>query len=320
MESASEFDLIRAFFDWPAAADNTIRIPVGDDCSVITSPAGMSLAQSIDTQVADVHFPKFAPAHLIASRALRCAVSDLAAMGAIAHSFHLALTLPEASNDWLASFSQGLRKTASELDIQLIGGDTTRGKELVISIAVQGWLPSQQGLTRSGAGVDEDIWVTGLVGESAMILPSIIAQPQLDGPETQPYYHPEVHLKFAQALLPFASSAMDISDGLMQDAAHIAKASQVALCIQAGRIPTPVAYGAKSSDNALWEQCVTGGDDYQLLFTAPKSQRETIQTLAREHNLPNCQVIGETKSGSTVSILEPNGQQRLFKQTGYTHF
>ena len=242
----TEFELIKHCFNWPQNNDNII-FAVGDDASIVKVPSGFDLVQSIDTQVANVHFPATAPAQLIAQRALRCAISDLAAMGAKPQAFHLALSLPSnTSQNWLESFSSGLRECADEYDIALIGGDTTSSPTLVITIQVQGLVASGQALKRNTAQVGDDIWLSGEVGKSAAALATILANPKnfienttkstvVESTKTkhtelaEAYYYPQAQINLGQQLIGLANSAMDISDGLLQDASHIAKASAVCL-------------------------------------------------------------------------------------------
>lgn len=315
MPRPSEFDLIRDCFasGYPLADD--LITGIGDDCSVIRPPHSCDLAQSVDTQVAGVHFPPEAPAYLIAGRALRCAASDLAAMGATPQGFHLALTLPDNSPQWLAGFADGLRRTAGALKLPLLGGDTTRGPVLVITVSVQGWLPAGLGLRRSGAQVGDNVWLSGPVGASALILDDVIRAPARDDAATAPYYHPQVHLGFGQRLRTLASAALDISDGLLQDAGHIARQSGVGLRLEAERIPTAV-----PREHPRWNECLSGGDDYQLLFTAPASATADIEAAARAEGLPDCRRIGQVTSESGKVVVCEGTEILSFPKTGYEHF
>jgi thiamine-monophosphate kinase len=317
----AEFELIKHCFNWPQNKDNII-CAVGDDASIVQVPQGYELVQSIDTQVADVHFPADAPADLIAQRALRCAISDLAAMGAKPQAFHLAISLPKnTTQTWLETFSNGLRACADEYDIPLIGGDTTSCPTLVISIQVQGLVPSGKALTRYNAQVGDDIWLSGEIGKSAAALASILAKP------TEPdhsdlaaaYYYPQAQVELGQQLIGLATSAMDISDGLLQDASHIAKASQVCLNFSSTSIPTnKQAIALHGADKAL-QLALTGGDDYQLLFTAPKleSIREILEQLG-------CYCVGKvqniTADKHSTDWVVLDGQTIENEKRGYQHF
>lgn len=315
MPQPSEFDLIRDYFacDFPQADD--VLLGIGDDCSLVSPPIDMELAQSIDTQVAGIHFPIDAPPHLIAARALRCATSDLAAMGAVPQGFHLALTLPNNSPEFLALFSRGLRQAAHELKTPLLGGDTTKGSVLTVTIAVQGWLPQGLGLRRTGAVIGQDIWLSGKVGAAAIILEQVLKTPELDDATTAPYYHPQVHVTFGHLLLSLATSAIDISDGLLQDARHIARASGVNLELDANAIPTSV-----PREHPQWSDCLTGGDDYQLLFTAPEDARDRILACAQTINLDDCKRIGKVTEGTGEITVRSEGSTLTFKREGYEHF
>jgi len=160
-----EFQLIEKYFARESYPDS-VKLGIGDDCAVLAPPAGQRLVSSIDTQVSGVHFPADTPPEKIAARALHCAVSDLAAMGAEPLWYSLALTLPSVDEAWLAELSQGLLTAAEEYSIALIGGDTTKGP-LTLSVHVQGAVPAQHVLTRSGARPGDHIFVSGTLGDSA---------------------------------------------------------------------------------------------------------------------------------------------------------
>jgi thiamine-monophosphate kinase len=327
-----EFSLIRRHFasGYPRSIHTTLGI--GDDASVVTPAAGMALAQSLDTQVADVHFPAAAPAWLIAQRALRCAASDLAAMGASPQGFFLGLTLPHNDPQWLAGFASGLRACAHETGLALLGGDTTHGPVCVISIAVQGWLPigengEVQGLYRHGAHAGDDIWVSGTIGSAALALTQVLTDPACCDGMAQSYYFPQPRLALGIGLRSLASAAMDISDGLLQDAGHIALASCLDLHIDTARVPT----ANQAIGSPEWLTCLTGGDDYELLFCAPVSQREAIQQLASQLGI-HCTRIGHCQSiqplpdqipeepvnGQVIATL--NGAMLKVSEQGYRHF
>lgn len=328
----AEFELIKHCFNWPQNNDNII-CAVGDDASIVQVPQGYELVQSIDTQVADVHFPANAPADLIAQRALRCAISDLAAMGAKPQAFHLAISLPKSTTQtWLETFSSGLRACADEYDIPLIGGDTTSCPTLVISIQVQGLVPSGKALTRYNAQVGDDIWLSGEIGKSAAALESILANPTayLEKPiakSIEPnhsdlaaaYYYPQAQIELGQKLIGLATSAMDISDGLLQDASHIAKASQVCLNFYASSIPINEYAIAQHGAAKALQLALTGGDDYQLLFTAPKSKaaQHILEQLGC-YRVGCVQAIDINKHSSDWVVLD--GQTIENEKRGYQHF
>lgn len=271
-----EFDLIDAYFKHGYPTCEHTLIGVGDDASHIRPPSPTStLVQSIDTQVASVHFPANAAADKIATRALRCAISDIIAMGAIPSGFHLAITLSDhQGDDWLQLFARGLKDTAKQFSMALLGGDTTCGTTLVITIQVQGWLASERVLTRSGAKSFDDVWLSqsqsGL-GGAHLALPEVTSVTHTDSMWSRAYFEPELFPHLGTTLLGIASAAMDVSDGLMQDAQHMAAASGVDIHIQADHVRTAIA-----KDHPNWRDCFNGGDDYQLLFCAPQQQRHTL--------------------------------------------
>ncbi|WP_252178447.1 thiamine-phosphate kinase [Endozoicomonas sp. 4G] len=272
-----EFDLIRSFFDRPGLRSHlTDVVGIGDDCALLSLQAGQQLAQSLDTLVEGVHFPKSCDPYLLGYRALAVNLSDLAAMGAKPHSFTLGLTMPEANNTWLQSFSDGLAELASMHQIGLIGGDTTLGP-LTLSIQVQGTLPKASALRRKGAKVGDLIYVSGSLGDAAGALPDVLkgkTPKSADTPEQrhllERYYRPTPRIPLGQWLLANgATAALDISDGLLGDLGHILKASQVGAELNTASVPV-----SKELENWLGpeqarELALTGGDDYELCFTWP---------------------------------------------------
>jgi thiamine-monophosphate kinase len=320
----TEFELIKHCFNWPQNNDNII-CAVGDDASIVQVPSGYQLVQSIDTQVADIHFPATAPAQLIAQRALRCAISDLAAMGAKPQAFHLALSLPKTtSQQWLESFSSGLRACANEYSIDLIGGDTTSSPTIVITLQVQGLVPAGKALTRNKAQVGDDIWLSGEIGRSAAALKNILANPEAvienNTNLAAAYYYPQAQIKLGQKLIGLATSAMDISDGLLQDASHIAKASNCCLNFTVANIPlNDLAIDQFGQSQAL-QFALSGGDDYQLLFTAPPQAQDVLNELG-------CYQVGKVEEKGRVSQPDTqaawvllDGQTIKNKHMGYQHF
>ena len=313
----TEFELIKHCFNWPQN-NSDIICAVGDDASIVQVPSGYELVQSIDTQVADVHFPATAPAHLIAQRALRCAISDLAAMGAKPQAFHLALSLPKnTSQQWLESFSSGLRACADEYAIDLIGGDTTSSPAIVITLQVQGIVPAGKALTRHAALVGDDIWLSGEIGRSAAALGPILKSPQTsvenDNSLAAAYFYPQAQIDLGQQLLSLANSAMDISDGLLQDASHIAKASLCCLNIESEKIPLNTLAIQQCGQKQALHCALSGGDDYQLLFTADESARAELEAL-------HCFRIGTVQERVQDQWVLLDSQPVDNQHMGYQHF
>jgi thiamine-monophosphate kinase len=318
----TEFELIKHCFNWPQDNDDVI-CAVGDDASIVRVPSGYELVQSIDTQVADVHFPASAPAQLIAQRALRCAISDLAAMGAKPQAFHLAISLPQTtSQSWIESFSSGLRACADEFNIPLIGGDTTSSPTIIVTIQVQGLVAVSKALTRNKAQHDDDVWVGGVIGDSAAALASILAAPEKIIDENiglaSAYYYPQPQIDLGQSLLGLASSALDISDGLLQDASHIAKASHCCLQLDSNSIPISSLAIKQFGQNQALHFALTGGDDYQLLFTAAKTERDKLHTLGCFRIGHVEKIDNNTKKQPDWVLLDSQSVQN--KHMGYQHF
>jgi thiamine-monophosphate kinase len=324
----TEFELIKHCFNWPQNNADII-CAVGDDASIIQVPSGYELVQSIDTQVANVHFPATAPAQLIAQRALRCAISDLAAMGAKPQAFHLALSLPQnTSQTWLESFSSGLRDCANEYGIPLIGGDTTSSPTLVITLQVQGLVASGEALTRDKAQVGDNIWLSGEIGKSAAALAGILANPEaviekdsdLTAGLASAYYFPQAQIGLGQKLIGLANSAMDISDGLLQDASHIAKASHCCLNFTAANIPISDLAIAQFGKPQALQFALSGGDDYQLLFTAPPQAQDELKMLGCYHVGKVERKSLESKADSQEGWVLLDGKSVQNKNIGYQHF
>lgn len=201
------------------------------------------------------------------------------------------------------------------MGMSLLGGDTTKGPELIISMAVFGWLPAGQALLRSGAQLGDQVWVSDTIGRAALALPQVLKQPDDISGLAKHYYYPTIQILLGQQLLNIASSCMDISDGLLQDATHLATASNVSFVLNAESIPTAV-----QLDDPLWFNCITGGDDYQLLFTAPKEHQKLLLNLNLEHSGLRC--IGEVIEQTDELVILHKQQQsmQLPEQTGFLHF
>src|SRR5690554_229823 len=319
----NEFELIQHFFTRSACAQGgeNISLGIGDDCALLQMPAGQSCAVSTDTLVSGIHFPDNAPAFLLGQRALAVAVSDLAAMGATPIGFTLAITLPQIDAVWLQAFSQGLSTMAQRCAIGLVGGDTTRGP-LAMTVTVMGAVPKQQALLRSAAQVGDLLCVSGPLGAAAAAVPVVLGQiaPETLAADTleqllAAYWSPQPQLQLGQYLRGKAHAASDISDGLLADCGHIAKASNLCLQIQQAKVPVAAAARQLLGDAAGLEYALSGGDDYQLAFTLAIDEL----TLLQQH-FPSVQVIGQVSVGSGVQLLDDLGQPVVQQRSGYQHF
>jgi thiamine-monophosphate kinase len=319
----SEFQLIQQFFqreqaEHPAAG---VVLGIGDDCALLQMPAGKQLAVSVDTLVADVHFPATADVELIAERALRTNLSDLAAMGADPLWFTLALTLPHADEEWLRRFSRGLFKCAREYGIALVGGDTTAGP-LTINIQVMGAIAPQHALRRDGANIGDFVLVTNFIGDGAAALAAIQNKQVFTAEHTeylqQRFYRPVPRLAEAQLIREIASSALDISDGLIADLQHICDASDLGAIIDVENLPLSPAVLSINNIPQAFEWALSGGDDYELCFTVPPEKMADIAMLIAQGKL-RATVIGEMIAGNKV-LCEYDGEPFALANTGYQHF
>ncbi len=330
-----EFDLIDTYFRWDSVSDNGrdadgVIIGVGDDAAVLQLDNKQQFVTSIDTLIAGVHFPEQTPPAAIAHKALTVNLSDLAAMGAKAKWFTLALTLPELDHAWLGDFSASLKALAKETSVALVGGDTTRGP-LSISIQVMGTVENNQALLRSGANPGDQLFVSGTLGDAAVGLASI--QDRDKGAdtftETDNAYcearlnYPTARLKEAEIIKGFATACIDISDGLLQDVGHILKKAQVSAVIDPAKLPLSESMKKLAGDKAI-HYALHGGDDYELLFTVPKRDCDAfIQAVSEQLSTP-ITLIGEIVShiGSEHQdvgmITDPQGVS--LQGNGYNHF
>jgi thiamine-monophosphate kinase len=276
------------------------------------------LAISTDTLVAGVHFADPCDPFLLGQRSLAVAVSDLAAMGATPVAFTLALTLPTVTADWLDAYARGLNRMAQSCGVALVGGDTTRGP-LSLTVTVFGRVPSGQALTRSGAQPGDLLCVGGDLGNAAGALPLVLGERSADAAIADPllahYWSPQPQLGLGQALRGKATSALDISDGLLADCGHIALASQVGLQVDIERLPLSKALVAFLGQSGAQIAALSGGDDYVLAFTLPSGELPAL--LAEGWPI---HVVGRVVSGQGVTLLDAAGKDITPQSRGYQHF
>lgn len=261
----AEFDIIAQYFKdlTPIHAGD---IGIGDDAAVTTLPPHQQLISCMDTLIAGRHFPHDTAPHAIGWKSVAVNLSDLAAMGATAHSILLALSLPRVDHQWLAEFSRGIAACCQQFGVSLIGGDTTRSELLTISVTALGAVPHGQALLRSGAQLGDMVCVSGEIGSAAYALANLIQ----DQPTTlqAALDYPQPQLALGHILRDYASSAIDISDGLAQDLGHILTASALGARVELERIPCAVELEQLDMLHK-WQLQLNGGDDYQLCFTLP---------------------------------------------------
>mgnify|MGYP000320098700 FL=1 len=288
-----EFDLIERFFKTAANslrtnADRAITLGIGDDCALIKPRADEEVAITSDMLVEGRHFFAGANPERLGRKALAVNLSDLAAMGARPLGFTLAIALPTADNTWLEAFSKGLFAMAEEYSCPLIGGDTTAGP-LTISITAFGALPKGEAIRRSGAKPGDDIWVSGTVGDARLALAALRHEITLSAEDLhqieRQMHNPTPRIELGMQLRNIASSALDVSDGLLGDLRHILKQSQVDAEIQLDKLPKSDTL--QKQDVQIQNQfAACGGDDYEICFTAPASQRNNIQAISKSIGLP----------------------------------
>jgi len=317
----SEFDLIRQHF---TRATRHTDLGVGDDAALISCHASMQLAISTDMLVAGTHFFEDANPYFIGWKSLAVNISDMAAMGADPKWATLAIALPQNDPAWLQQFSAGFFDCAQAFDVDLIGGDTTQGP-LTISVQIIGKVPIGKALRRNGAKLDDDIWVSGRLGDAAMALAHL--QGKLTLPESllaickQALDAPQPRVKLGLALENIAHCVIDISDGLLADLGHILEASKLGACLKLGEIPYSknVFFDKGLRDPQLLKMVLAGGDDYELCFSASPDKRADIIELSKDLNLP-LTMIGQMTSGTGVSLLGLDNEIVAFKETGFDHF
>ncbi|MBZ4184906.1 thiamine-phosphate kinase [Thermomonas sp. RSS23] len=307
-----EFDLI-ARIRARAALRGDVVLGIGDDCALLAPPPGMQLAVTMDTLNAGVHFPpETAPAD-IGWKALAVNLSDLAAMGADPAWCTLSLSLPEASEDFIDGFSDGFLSLAQQHDVALIGGDTTRGP-LSISVTAHGLIEPDSALRRAGAQVGDAIWVSGTLGDAAGALRQWQAGAPMAPALQARLDRPTPRVALGRALRGIASSAIDISDGLLADLAHVCRASGVGARLDARALPSSAALRQAFDAATCLALQASGGDDYELCFTAPAAQRDVIHALSQTLNLPLTH-IGEIVTGTGVCCEDVD-----VAAAGYQHF
>ena len=317
----TEFNIIDKYFTRPSQSTD---LGVGDDAALIQISAGHQLAISADMLVAGTHFLEGCPAYFVGWKSLAVNISDMAAMSAKPKWATLAIALPKVDEAWLAEFSRGFFACADEFGVSLIGGDTTRGP-LNISVQIMGEVPMGKALRRDGAKVADEIWVSGTLGEAALGLAQLqnkLSENTLSNAEKKicidALQVPQPRVALGLALQGIANSAIDISDGLLADLGHILERSNLGANLYWVNIPQ-VSVNKGIEITKLQSLCLAGGDDYELCFTAPKTQHDAILAIGKKLNL-QLSAIGETKQQTNLNVYDKNHQTIELKSTGYDHF
>lgn len=315
-----EFTLIERYFKRQCRSAN-LALGVGDDCAVLDVPAGYELVFSIDSLLQDVHFFAASDPSLIGQRALRVALSDLAAMGAKPLCFTMALSLPEANDRWLKGFSAGLFDAAERYHCELAGGDTIKGP-LLISIQVHGTVPKGQAIRRAGARPGDRVCVTGCLGDGAAALRALRGELVLEDAALEyfreRYYCPQPRIAAGRWIRSVASAAIDISDGLLADLGHICRASGVGARLDVSAVPLSEALRAAVDEAQQVQWALAGGDDYQLCFTVPQSRSDALFQLVKRYEL-DVSVIGKVVAEAGI-YCDETGALLSASVGGYRHF
>lgn len=316
----SEFELIARHFTRPVR--HTV-LGVGDDGAIVRPAPGMDLVVTTDMLVAGTHFLEGADAEALGWKALAVNLSDLAAMGALPRWAVVAASLPEADETWVAAFARGFFDCAGAFEVDVIGGDTTRGP-LNIAPTVFGEVPQGQALTRAGAQAGDDLWVSGTPGIAALGLNHRLGKVSLHGTAIARCLaaldRPQPRVELGLALRGLAAAAIDVSDGLLADIGHILERSALAADIDFDLLPR-AALEAGADTVLARQSLLAGGDDYELAFSAPPARRQDVEALSRRLGLPLTR-IGRLRAGPAGEIIlrDAAGQPMPLGRRGFDHF
>jgi len=319
---SGEFNLIEKYFVNRQKQRKDVVLAAGDDCALVKVPENLSVAISTDTLVAGTHFLSQADPAWVAHKALASNISDLAAMGATPSWVSLALTMPEPDEAWLAPFCNAFFELADYYGIQLIGGDTTKGP-LSITLTVQGLVDADKALRRDRAQVGDWVYVSGELGDSKagldVVLDNSLRSKPFAGQLEKRHYLATPRVLVGQALLNLASSAIDISDGLISDIKHILQRSQVGVSLDVAQLPVSnELIQFVGSTTAAQQYALTSGEEYELCFTVPEQNKGSIES-ALAHCGAKITCIGQIRPQGTFE-LHNNGQPIEWHLSGYDHF
>lgn len=321
----NEFNLIERYFnDRKSPRDDTL-LGIGDDGAVTRLQADHDLVTVTDTMVNGVHFDASTPPRALGHKIVAVNLSDLAAMGAQPCWISLALTLPDADQQWLDEFAAGLHEICHYYDCALIGGDTTRGP-LTLTVTAQGQVPEGQALTRRGAKPGDWVYVSGPLGDAGLALDITQDKFPANTPHLQQLidrlHFPTPQVALGQTLRGVASACIDVSDGLLADLQHIVSESQVSAELELEKLPLSMALTEALDQPEAYRKALTAGDDYELCFTVPEESRGRLETLtAHMHSKPVCiGRIGSSKKASIELHYEGEPYELDADNLGYNHF
>ncbi len=316
----NESDIIKQYFNLNQNYSNGIELGIGDDAAVLTVPTDQQLVVSTDTLVSNVHFFADQKAEDIAYKALAVNLSDMAAMAARPKWVSLSLTMPSIDHSWLKSFSQSFFSLANQYELSLIGGDLSKGS-LSITITIQGLVPKDQYISRSGAKIGDKIFVSGMLGDAGLALGLQESNHKnIDSDYLiNRLFRPTARVKLGMKLGIIANSMIDVSDGLESDLGHIIHASHVGARVTVDDIPLSRAILNIISHEEALNYAMSSGDDYELCFTAANNYESEIRQISKEINCPiTC--VGEITGNNEIEFIRSDGSVYLVEQTGYQHF
>lgn len=306
----SEFSLIDKFFKKNTQNNSEIRLGIGDDCALLSIPSGYELAITTDTMVEGIHFFNDTNPEQLGHKLLAVNLSDLAAMGAKPLAVTLALTLPKIDENWLSEFSKGFLKLAQFYNVDLIGGDTTKGA-LTLTVQAIGLVPNGQALKRSTAKIGDLIYMTGFLGEAGLGLKMKQGHDCVAENALARFHEPMPRVETGLALREIASACIDISDGLVSDLGHILKQSHVGASLNFDKLPLSADLKNYIKNTGDYLMPLIAGDDYELCFT--------VSPQFASHVPENCTAIGIVESESGLR-LKKAGQIETLTAKGYEHF
>ncbi|MBI2236065.1 MAG: thiamine-phosphate kinase [Magnetospirillum sp.] len=316
-----EFGLIAKYFA-PLAAGFPGALGLTDDAAFLPADAAHETVVTVDAIVAGVHFLPDDPAGLVARKLVRVNLSDLAAKGAVPFAVMLSAAFPHGTgDDWLQAFADGLAEDLKAYGTALIGGDTvsTPGP-LTLSLTALGRVEAGRGIKRSGASVGDAIWVSGTIGDGALGLLVATGKLASNAELLDRYRLPQPRVDLGPRLVGLATAAMDVSDGLVQDLGHLMTASGVGGVVEAAAVPlSAAAAAALALDHSLLAMVLTGGDDYELLFTAPLAVGGALSALAADIGVA-LTPIGRVVAGQGVTVRGPDGRSLALEHGGWRHF
>ncbi|MHA6288510.1 thiamine-phosphate kinase [Maricaulis sp. CAU 1757] len=322
MAGDGEFDFIRSHLKALTRGDET-ALELSDDAAILQPPAGCELVLASDMLVEGVHFLATDSPQTAAARALRSNLSDLAAMGAEPMGYLASQAWPaDRDAGWRAAFAAALSAEQAQFGLSLWGGDTTSTPgPLTISLTLIGRVPAGTALKRSGARAGDDVWVSGVIGDGLLGLHQARAGRDSGASALQRYQRPDPRLALGAMLRSVATACIDVSDGLVADAGHVAAASELALVIDAAAVPLSDearAWLAGEGETAL-ATLLTAGDDYELLFTAPGARRSDVADMSERLGVPLSR-IGQAGAGEGVTLRGAGGAPIQVGTAGFTHF